>query len=104
MNATIKIAVAECWNLQDMADSECSNESELVEKRSYSCNSTDASTNIELPFEIPQFVKILEDQCAYFGRNLQFKCIVKGYPLPNVRWYLDSIEITTETRFVQYFY
>ncbi|VDK48693.1 unnamed protein product, partial [Anisakis simplex] len=46
-------------------------------------------------FEAPRFLKQLENVTTAIGNALQFKCIVSGMPMPEIRWFVDGDEIHT---------
>ncbi|VDO14464.1 unnamed protein product, partial [Brugia timori] len=41
-------------------------------------------------FQVPKFIKTLENTTAIVGQCHQFKCIVSGTPAPVIRWYVDG--------------
>ncbi|VDK72949.1 unnamed protein product [Cylicostephanus goldi] len=49
---------------------------------------TESSTAAGL--QQPKFVRTLKDGSAVVGKPAQFKCIVTGMPIPEVRWYVDG--------------
>ncbi len=49
----------------------------------------------ELPLQAPVFVQTLQNTVTSEGEGVHFKCIVTGYPVPVVRWYVDGDHITS---------
>ncbi|GMS79698.1 hypothetical protein PENTCL1PPCAC_1873, partial [Pristionchus entomophagus] len=47
-------------------------------------------------FEAPKFIRILTDSSARAGEPAVFKCLVRGVPMPEVRWSVDGDEITSD--------
>ncbi|VDM40900.1 unnamed protein product, partial [Toxocara canis] len=50
-------------------------------------------------FQAPKFLKKLENVTSAIGTALQFKCIVSGMPMPEIRWFVDGDEIRTSTEY-----
>lgn len=51
----------------------------------------------------PYFIKKLEDVSVTLGEAYQFKCIVSGAPVPEVKWFVDGDEIQN-TEYVFYMF
>ncbi|GMT09140.1 hypothetical protein PFISCL1PPCAC_437, partial [Pristionchus fissidentatus] len=47
-------------------------------------------------FEAPKFIRILTDSSARGGEPAVFKCLVRGVPMPEVRWSVDGDELSND--------
>uniref|UniRef100_A0A914ZQC4 Titin n=1 Tax=Parascaris univalens TaxID=6257 RepID=A0A914ZQC4_PARUN len=80
-----------------------SNENLLeVQKSSYSILEKSASISESSSLGIlqaPKFLKKLKNVTSIIGNALQFKCIVSGTPMPEVRWFVDGDEIHSSVEY-----
>ncbi|XP_054013283.1 titin isoform X3 [Hylaeus anthracinus] len=51
-----------------------------------------------VPGSPPKFVKLPTDSLVAEGENAIFECTVTGEPKPELRWFLDNVEITANER------
>ncbi|GMR58652.1 hypothetical protein PMAYCL1PPCAC_28847, partial [Pristionchus mayeri] len=47
-------------------------------------------------FEAPKFIRILTDSSARAGEPAVFKCLVRGVPMPEVRWSVDGDDLSND--------
>lgn len=51
-----------------------------------------------IPGYLPKFTKLPTDSLVAEGEHTIFECQVTGEPRPEVKWFLDSKEITQDDR------
>ena len=47
-------------------------------------------------FDPPEFIKVFEEQAMQPGPSIQWPCIAKGDPTPEVKWFLYDMEIGSD--------